>query len=117
MYYEHCSSLGGSLHDHMSTTYGMSCNSILNTSNVFHGIIPDIMHDILEGCLQLHMKWLLKHFILDEKLFSLELLNSRMKSFDYGKADYSNKPTCIAHDTLTSSGNSLKQSCESLLSN
>lgn len=111
-YTDRCSGL---LHDHIATTYGISCNSILNTSNFFHvvdGIIPDIMHDILEGTLQLHIKWLLRHFIYKNKLFSLETLNSRMKSFNFGQSDSSNKPTSITQDTLTSLSNSVKQSCK-----
>lgn len=90
---------------------------MLNTSRFFHvvdGIVPDLMHDILEGTLQLNMKWLLKHLILDEKMFSLDALNGRMQSFDYGMADSSNKPTPISYDTLSSTTrNNVKQSCKS----
>lgn len=112
---DHCSNLGGMLHDHIATTYGITCNSILNTSSFFHvvdGIIPDIMHDILESTIQLHIEWLLRQFILEDKIFSLETLNSRMQSFNYGRGDNANKPTSISHDTLASSGNTVKQSCK-----
>ena len=47
------------LHDHITTTYGLHRNSILNTSKYFHivdGLAPDIMHDILEGSLQYEIK-------------------------------------------------------------
>lgn len=67
----HCSSLDGPLHDHIATTFGVTGNSSLNTSRFFHvvdGIVPDIMHDILEGTLQLHIKWLLHSHILEEKI-------------------------------------------------
>jgi len=45
----HCSDLDGPLHDHFATTYGISCDSILNKSffHVVDGMIPDVMHDIL----------------------------------------------------------------------
>ena len=111
----HCSGLGGPLDEHYSTTYGVRANSILNSSQYFHvvdGMIPDIMHDVLEGTLQLHIKHLLKYLILEQKLFSLNSLNERIQSFLYGPADTCNKPTIISNDTLTSSGNSVKQSCK-----
>ena len=110
----HCSGLGGPLHEHFSTTYGVVSNSVLNSSRYFHvvdGTPPDIMHDILEGTLQLHIRHLLKYLILQEKLFSLNTLNERIQSFLYGPADTCNKPTTISDDIIISSGNCLKQSC------
>ena len=52
------SSLGGPLHDHFATTFGLHKDSTLNSS-FFHateGLVPDIMHDCLEGCLQYEIK-------------------------------------------------------------
>ena len=49
-----CVSLGGPLHDHFATTFGLHRDSILNTSQYFHvteGLVPDVMDDVLEGCL------------------------------------------------------------------
>lgn len=112
----HCSSLDGPLHDHMATAYGITCNSVLNSSRFFHvvdGLIPDVMHVILEGTLQLHLKWLLRYLIRGEELFSLETLNHRIQSFKYGQADSKNKPTIISHETLSSSSNSVIQLCKS----
>ena len=93
----------------------MACNSILNTSAYFHvidGMVPDIMHDILEGSLQLHLKCLLKYCILRMKYFSLNTVNTRIHSFYFGTADTANRPSDIATDVLTSSSNSVKQSCK-----
>ena len=48
----HCDSLGGPLNDHIATTFGVVRKSILNDLNHFHvvtGLVPDIMHNILEG--------------------------------------------------------------------
>ena len=59
-----CQNLGGPLHDHVATTYGIHHNSILNSSRFYHvteGLPPDIMHDILEGVLQYEVKELLKY--------------------------------------------------------
>ena len=59
---QQCDSLGGPLHNHIATTYGLHYNSILNLSRFYHvtdGLPPDVMHDILEGCLQYEVKELL----------------------------------------------------------
>ena len=52
------------------------------------------MHDVLEGSLELCVRHLLVHCICEEKLFSLEALNARIKSFGYG-VDGRNKPTSV----------------------
>jgi len=67
--------------------------------------------DILEGSLQLHIKWLLKALIVDDKVFCFHTVNERIKSFCFG-SDSTNKPTAIRLDTITSSGNTMKQSCK-----
>ena len=109
---QQCSNIGGTLHKHYSTTYGIHCNSILNQSLYFHvveGLVPDVMHDVLEGALELETKQLLKHFI-SKKLFSNKTLNDTIESFPYGGADASNKPSPISPKTLASKDNLLKQS-------
>ena len=100
--------LHGPLYNHFSTTYGLSCDSVLNYSKFFHivdGMIPDIMHDILEGCLQMLLKYLLRYFTVDT-------LNTRIRSFHYGSVDSANRPSSISSDTLTSRSISVKQSCK-----
>ena len=70
------------------------------------------MRDILEGTVQLHLKWLLCYLVLEEKMFSLSTLNGRVQSFNNGPADSLNKPTPIGYDTLSSvKRNNVKQSC------
>ena len=115
-YATHCADLNGPLHDHAATTYGICFNSILNTSLFFHvadGMPPDIMHDILEGSLQLHIKCLFKYCILQMKYFTLDILNTRIHSFHFGTVDTTNRPSAITPDVLTSSNNSVKQYCKS----
>lgn len=55
------------LHDHFSMTYGVNRESILNSLEYFNVadgcIIPDLMHDMLEGYLPYKTKLMLKHFI------------------------------------------------------
>ena len=65
-----------SLHDYYSMTYGVNRKSILDSLEYFNVadecIIPDIMHDILEGYLPYKTKLMLKHFIRwSENLLSI----------------------------------------------
>lgn len=52
IYDAHCEELDGPLNDHMATTFGVVRNSVLNDLGYFHvttGLVPDVMHNILEG--------------------------------------------------------------------
>lgn len=100
------------MHEHIATTYGLVRDSILNTSKYFHvteGLAPDIMHDILEGCLQYETKELIKYIVLDAKFISLSDLNQKITSFPYGYVESPNKPVPISNSTLHSSDHALKQ--------
>lgn len=115
MHASHCADLGGALHSHIATTYGLVRDSILNSTRYFHiveGLVPDIMHDLLEGALQLCTKLLLNHIIVQERKISLEDFNSRISCFQYGPSDIRNKPSLISHTVLMSSDNKLSQSGE-----
>ena len=108
----YCQDLGGALHDHVAVTYGVTRDSILNTSRYFHvidGLVPDIMHDILEGAVQLNINLLLLE-LKSRELLNLKVLNSRIASFCYGPVDAVNKPTPLPENALVSSDTSLKQS-------
>lgn len=105
--------LNGPLHDHVAITYGITDESILNSSRYFHvldGLVPDIMHDMLEGTLQVTMKCVLRHLIQDQNLFSLKTLNNRISSFHYGQANVQNRPSEITRSSLNSSSDTLRQS-------
>ena len=77
--------------------------------HVVDGLPPDAMHDVLEGVLQMEMKQLLRHCI-DSRYFTLNVLNDRIRSFPFGPAEASNRPSQISATTLCSDDNSLKQS-------
>ena len=112
VYDSHCEGLGGPLHNHIAITYGVVCNSVLNRCRYFHvtsGMVPDVMHDILEGTLELCMRHVLIQFVQEEKLFSLDVLNARIQATRYGPSEVKNKPTVIAPSSLASDGH-LKQS-------
>ena len=58
MHAEQCLNLNGALHKHYSTTCGINCDSVVNKSKYFHvteGLVPDVMHDVLAGALELEM--------------------------------------------------------------
>ena len=102
----------GPLHDHVTTTYGLQDDSILNSSKFFHvteGLVPDIMHDILEGSLQYEVKELLKHFIYTENFFSLDQLNKKINEFPYILSDEATRPSMIAPNVLASADHSVNQ--------
>ena len=107
----HCSDLGGPLHDHYATTYGLHRDSSLNALRFFHvteGLVPDIMHDCLEGCVQYEVKELLK-YLSSRGILSLSAINSRIESFPYMGPDARNKPSPITSTILASSDHALKQ--------
>ena len=135
IYEAHCLGLCGPLRDHFSTTYGMTNNSVLNQCRYFHvthGLVPDIMHDILEGThkfnnyyskyslaigiplppgsLKLNVKLLLHQYVYNAKLFPLDFLNKKVSSFNFGN-DSKNKPSHISKNHLKQGGE-LKQSGE-----
>ena len=86
--------------EHFQKTYGLNHRSILNDSRYYHvvgGLPADAMHDVLEGVLHYTIKEVLKVFIIDQQLFSLNELNSRMKIFDYG---YHNDQNNILYEMM-----------------
>ena len=88
----------------------MVCNSVLNACRYFHvtsGLVPDVMHDILEGSLELCMCHLLIYLVHERRMFSLDVLNDRIASIDYGLSEVKNKPTKIA-SLLPTSGHPVK---------
>lgn len=100
------------LGEHFQKTYGLNNRSILNDSRYYHvvgGLPADAMHDILEGVLHYTIKEVLKVFIIDQRFFSLDEMNSQITSYDYGYHNDTNKPSPIQRNRLLSNDNSLKQ--------
>ena len=110
---QHCALLQGDTMGHVSKEYGINRNSVLNELSYFHvcsgSLLPDVMHDLLEGALQYEMKLLLQFMIDSEQYFTLEKLNSRLENVELGYMECKDKPTLISVATLHSTGNSLKQ--------
>lgn len=96
---------------HKATTFGIHRNSIFNTSRYFHvaeGLLPDVMHDVLEGSLPLEVKEMLKVFITT-KVINLSNIQTAMTTFPYSGNDLKNKPILLAAKTLANNDHSLKQ--------
>lgn len=82
---------------------GLARSSVFNNLNYFHvshNATLDIMHDFLEGLLPIELKLVLKEFIFDQELFSLDLINSRIGSFSYGFNDQKNRPCPLTQSQL-----------------
>ena len=56
----------------------------------------DVMHDVLEGVLQLEISCLLNVLVGDLRLFTLDTLNTRISDFAYGR-DVSDPPKPLSH--------------------
>lgn len=96
----------------LSITYGVNSSSILNELQHFHcvgSLLPDVMHDVLEGVLPYETKLMLQKFIQVDQYLQLDDLNHMMEDFELGYTESANRPTPIAFATLTSGDNSLKQ--------
>ena len=109
----YCSLIKNDSSGTQSKEYGINRDSALNGLEYFHvcdgSLIPDVMHDILEGMLQYEVKLLLQYFVNFENYFTLETLNSKVENVELGSIESKNRPTVISLKTLTSGGNSLKQ--------
>lgn len=83
-----------------SFDFGIKFRSILNDLayfKIFENVSADVMHDILEGIGQLEIKLFLK-YLLAEKVITLQEINKRLKSFNFGYNEMSNKPSPINLD-------------------
>lgn len=75
-------------------------------------LVPDVMHDVLEGVLQRETKLVLLHCINTKKYFSRSYLSQLMESFEFGYMEIAARPTPIQQKTLKSGDYSLQQNGE-----
>ena len=86
-----------------ASVYGVKKPSALNSSKYYHvidGLPSDIMHDILKGVLPLHVKAMLRRFIVEEKFFTLDQFNKKLLMFQVGPCDLRNKPSPLKNINL-----------------
>ena len=78
-------------------------------------LIPDIMHDILEGALEYEIKVMLVTLITTENCFTLAEFNSRLENLDLGYMEAKDRPTLITENALLSPSSKLKQEGTSIM--
>ena len=69
------------------------------------------MHVLLEGVVPHELQLMLYHYIIIQKLFTLDLLNERIISFCYSSDESHDKPTVMSYQALTKES-SIRQSCK-----
>ena len=91
---------------------GLKRDSELNNLSFYHvtdNVAPDIMHDILEGVGPLEVKLIL-NTLIEQKHVTLDQINYRLTSFDYGFCDKANKPSVISKNDLRNPEGAMRQS-------
>lgn len=78
------------------------------------GLLPDIMHDILEGALPYEAKLVLQHCIRKGYL-SFHMLSQTLDCMELGYMDAANRPSQFTEDVLHSTSRSLGQNGKLLL--
>ena len=94
----HCQRLNTNYAEHFQKLYGINFDSVLNELQYFHvigGMVPDVLHDVLEGVLPRTTCLMLRSFLIEKKYFSIDQLNHALRNFPYGHSDIKNKPSLI----------------------
>lgn len=76
--------------------FGIQENSILNDLNFFNStenFSYDVMHDIFEGVCPMDIKFVLRHFVIEVKILTVDSINERINNFRYGPLEAKNKPS------------------------
>ena len=93
----HCKGLLTSAAEHFKKLYSITHDSIFNELmyfNVIGGMVPDVMHDLLEGVLPRTICLMLLDHI-KKKYYTIEQLNHALVNFKYGHSEVKNKPSVI----------------------
>ena len=83
-----------------SKEYGINCRSAFLDLDYFDlcsgALVPDVMHDLLEGALQHVLKLLLHYCIEEKRYFTLTKLNRKISGIELGYME-DNRPSLIDH--------------------
>ena len=71
-------------------------------------LLPDVMHDLLEGTLQFEAKLILQH-VITERYISYSKLARVLAGLELGYMEADNRPSEIASGTISSSEKTLGQ--------
>ena len=95
----------GGRRDEYSILYGINRRSILMELKYFDicngGLLPDIMHDVLEGALVYEAKLIMQHCIHNQYL-SFTILSRTLESMELGYMEVGNRPSHFTLDVLRS---------------
>jgi len=58
------------------------------------------MYDLLEGVCMYDLRFILKEIVFNLKYFTIETLNNKIESFNYGPRDIRNIPPLIFNENL-----------------
>ncbi len=112
-YLQQCEELETGQHDHCSKQYGINIRSAFTQLKYYNfcngSLLTDVMHDVLEGVLQVEVKLILQYCIHLKRYFRLSFLNDLISNFELGYMESTKRPTPIKKSTLHSSDHSLKQ--------
>ena len=99
------------------TETGVTGDTVLNDLEHFCALenyTPDIMHDILEEVCPCELKLVLNYFILSKGLFSVDVLNERIRTFNYGLEESGSKPVEITKKSIQGKDGTIKQSASEM---
>jgi len=72
----------------------------VHSFSVVNNFSVDITHNLLKCVFKYDLALILNHLIFYSKYFSLDNLNNRIETFNYGPVDIRNRPTLITEDNL-----------------
>jgi hypothetical protein len=85
--------------DGASIRYGVKRKSLLTQLQYFNicsgALIPDVMHDVLEGVLQYEAKLVLSHITSGCHYISLSHVNHLIECIELGYMEVSNRPSAV----------------------
>ena len=111
---QQCRLLMGINRHRLSIEYGINRTSILEEVpgfSVATGLPLDIMHDLFEGVVHYELKLFLL-YCTSNNLFSIETLNNRLGSYDFGAED---KPSLINQSSLDQPNKKFSQSAAQVI--
>lgn len=110
---QHCQLLEGPSGQEYSKEYGINRESLLDSLSYFStctgSLLPDVMHDLLEGALQYEVKLMLRQFVYVKKCFTSDYLSMKLRNMELGYMECKDRPTAITDKILKSADNKLHQ--------
>ena len=84
--------------------YGINRHSVLDELQYFKVasgvLVPDILHDVLEGALQHEVKLVIRKFIHEDRYFTIDEVNQKIDCFDFGYLESKNRPTPLCLSSI-----------------